>query len=485
MIREIFIIGIMIFIQSAFALEDSSPTVDDSSSIVDDSYPSVDDAYPSIDDSYISVEGSYLPVLPVDDSYQSVDDSYRLWLGDVDVLAKEIELISQDDGPFSETLYDPLISLAQLYIEQGETEDAEDALRRAQNITHRNEGVYSPKQLEVIELLTDLALMNDEFDDANQHHKFSFFINRHHLGLNNPEGLYAYSELAEWYMQTGQPQRARRLLKEAVTLANDHGRDTLQFALMIDRARRLQGLCCKPGPLIDVVRNVPNSESNSDPDNLAQAYLALADLSILGRKRDAAYRYFLMAAELTPLLSTSDPKAISIKREVRSQLSHTPRSYRIQPDPFAFGRRLERLSPSEMLDHEMQPPQWFLFDPEQLHMAYKTNDLNETSGTERRTQTLVGYPLKFDLEQLRFILPPSLQTLEAMAQLEINVSFSVTDLGDLLDIEVIETNAPQKLNRLIKDSLKKVYFRPQLIDGVPIATDHVTLDQTFTSRFES
>ena len=85
----------------------------------------------------------------VDDSF-SVDDSFKSWLESVNALSAEIDLISKRDGPFSEKLYEPLLSLAELYVEEGETEDAENTLRRAQNITHRNEGVYSPKQLEVI-----------------------------------------------------------------------------------------------------------------------------------------------------------------------------------------------------------------------------------------------------------------------------------------------------------------------------------------------
>ena len=70
----------------------------------------------------------------------------------------------------------------------------------------------------------------------------------------------------------------------------------------------------------------------------------------------------------------------------------------------------------------------------------------------------------------------------AKEELSITLSFTVTETGDLSDIEVVETNAPNKLNNLLSRVLRKTYYRPAFENGRPVATPGVTLKQTFTPR---
>ena len=406
------------------------------------------------------------------------DDEGKAWLDDLRALEAEIEAISKADGPFTMRLFEPFLSLAELQIRGGELDEAENVLRQAQNIAHRNEGVYTPRQLEVISMLTDLALVNENFLTANKQKKFAFFVTRHHLGKDNPEGLYAYVDLAEWYMYTGQPNRARRLLEDAIDLAGDNGEETLRFTLMIDQARRLQGICCSTKHLAEII-DIENRDE-TDPDTLVEAYLTTGDAFILARKTQKASVFYQMAHELAPLQVPGNPQAITIKRNISDARQSNLQAYRVRPDPLLGRQRLARMTLTEQLEDEFQPPQWFILDADDNHVGFKTRDLHETSNKDRRTQSLAGNPIVFEVEQLNNLLPLKFRKATARAELRIELAFRVTETGDLKDIDVIESNAPSKLDRLLIDALKKVYFRPALENGIPVATDHVTLVQTFS-----
>ena len=92
-----------------------------------------------------------------------------------------IEHISLKSGDFSSDLFDPLLSLGRAYAASGYVEQAHDTFDRAQHITHRNEGVYSPKQFEILEIKTRLALQAGEPLEADTLQRFLFFINRHNF----------------------------------------------------------------------------------------------------------------------------------------------------------------------------------------------------------------------------------------------------------------------------------------------------------------
>lgn len=415
-------------------------------------------------------------------SSSAMDAGERAVLDELKSLENRIEALSAEHGMFSMALFEPLLSLAGKYFDQGRLDDTEDTLRRAQNVAHRNEGVYTPTQLEIVERLTDIALAEDEFPDANQQKKFAFFITTHHLGEDNPEILYAYAEIADWYMNTGQPLRARRLLEEATDLARENNLETIAYTLMIDKARRLQGLCCSTKHLTEIIES--RDKHATDPDSLAFAYMTIGDAFVLARKTEDAEVFYRLAHELTPLRGDDEPQPITIKRSLDEARQNRIQAYQIQNDPLITRNRLRRMTAAEQLEDEMQPPQWFILDAEDKHIGYKTRDLHETSSKERRTQTLVGNPIKFEDEQLNHILPHRLHSRHAKTELMIEMSFSVTETGDLKNIKVMESNAPVKLNRLLIETLKKAYFRPALVKGTPVATDRVTLVQTFPATQE-
>ena len=405
-------------------------------------------------------------------TYALTDEEY---FAEIDRLESDISRLERKNGPFSDLLFDPLVSLAELHISEGDFESATDALHRAQNISHRNDGVYTPRQLSLISMMTNMALADGNYDEANQQEKFRFFVTRHYLDENDPEVLFAYADMAQWYINTGQSRRARRLLKEAIAKAERLDRNPLPLAILLNKARRLEGLSNNPKNLLATLDSVERSER----DTLASAYLEAADSLLLNRKDEQAAEYFQKAAEISALAGNDEPRPIAVRRALQNLRADNDR-YRFEPD--FFGRqRLERMTTEEMLEDLSVEPQWFLVNADQTQMGFTIPDSNERSNSERETERLIGDPLMFSEEQLDNLLPSS--TKKRMHELRIEVSFTVLTNGNLDDIEIIESTAPTKLNRLIMDALRRVYYRPALKDGVPVESRDVRLVQTFSSSF--
>ena len=95
---------------------------------------------------------------------------------------------------------------------------------------------------------------------------------------------------------------------------------------------------------------------------------------------------------------------------------------------------------------------------------------------------MVGNPFQFTFKQLQTILPSSLRNDADLATLSIELDFTVTETGAIRDIELTKSNAPVKLNRLMKQVLRKTRFRPALVEGQPVITHNVTLTQSFASN---
>ena len=107
----------------------------------------------------------------------------------------------------------------------------------------------------------------------------------------------------------------------------------------------------------------------------------------------------------------------------------------------------------------------------------------ESVSTSEPSQKMVGKPFQFIFRQLKTILPSSLRSEAKLANISIALDFTVTETGAIRDIEFAKSNAPAKLNRLMKEAIRKTRFRPALVDGRPVITHNVTLTQSFASNW--
>ncbi len=413
------------------------------------------------------------PLLAVD-LPQILSDEY--FFEQSGLLEEQITQIESDSGPFSDRLFEPLMSLARLQIDFGDFETATDTLHRAQNILHRDEGVYTPRQLGVIDLLTNMALSDGDYRDADRQQRFSFFLTQRFLEEDDPAKIAAYQEMAEWFMFTGQPRRARRLLKEGIAMAERLQINPLPLAITLNQARRVEGLCCSSRRLEGTLQGVTKSES----DTLAATYLELGDSLILSRKGKQAAEYFAKAAELSPMGVSAEPVPIMVKRTFPQRRANEPQRYRLERDVFDRPT-LDRMSPQEMMEDTSVEPQWFMIDVNRAHKGFTLPDIGSNPAEDRTSQGLIGHPVIFSEEQLENLVP--LSVLLRQPRLRIEISFTVMSDGDLEDVTIVSSNAPNKLDRLLIDSLRRVHYRPALENGIPVTRENVRLTQTFERIF--
>lgn len=395
-----------------------------------------------------------------------------------------LDEVSREKGDYSIDLFEPLMGLGRSYIATGSPDLAEETLKRAQHITHRNDGVYSPKQFEIIELITRLALDSNDPLEADKQQQFLFFLGTHHFeGL---DALPVYIKLSEWLMQTGQYYRARKILQEAIALVLEMGGEydlrQLELLQIMAKTRRLQGRCCGERSLEKILGIL--SENNDIAGDLrANAYSELADAYTLRGKTAEAARLYLLAWQAGNDGSDQAPKMIVMSNSLNAARHQQKKMYRIERDPFDRYNQMRRMSVSEELTAEYQTPQLFLVPMDDSGYGIKIKDARQSATTQEKTEKMIGTPFQFIFRQLQNILPNSMKSEVNLATISIGLNFTVTEKGRIRDVEFTKSNAPVKLNRLMKEVMHKARFRPALVDGQPVITQNVTITQSFSSNY--
>ncbi len=65
--------------------------------------------------------------------------------------------------------------------------------------------------------------------------------------------------------------------------------------------------------------------------------------------------------------------------------------------------------------------------------------------------------------------------------MSIELDLTVDDRGNVTDVEITSENVPHALVRLMREVAHKATFRPRLVDGEPVLTEHFKVIQTFDS----
>lgn len=63
-----------------------------------------------------------------------------------------------------------------------------------------------------------------------------------------------------------------------------------------------------------------------------------------------------------------------------------------------------------------------------------------------------------------------------------SLEFSVDGYGEVYDVSVGDENVPSKLQKYVKEILYVTKFRPRMVDGDTVTTEHINLRQTFPTN---
>ena len=243
-------------------------------------------------------------------------------------LTEALAMLGADSTPFSPHLFNSVIARGIAAYQLDDFEQAREDFHWGQNILHRNEGVLTFSQAEILNWLTRVHLSDKELYKADTQQRFLLRVAEEHFEDDHETLTAIKQNVAEYLGQRAslispledEPTRAVRqamfaesltLLEELIeTLEQRAGFTSIELIKplrALARIRHLQGTGFRlaEGPL-ERVLSILQSQENLDDEDLAQAWLDLGDGRVLSGNPSSqdAYR------EAWTLLASSTPEAI-------------------------------------------------------------------------------------------------------------------------------------------------------------------------------
>jgi tetratricopeptide (TPR) repeat protein len=117
----------------------------------------------------------------------------------VATLQSSLDLMGPAARPFSTELVNVVMAQALIQMELGQLDEAETALRRAQNLTHRESGVYSIDQLPIVRQLFLIKYQQGDIVNADRQQYFTLHISEQTYGQDSEELLPILDEVANYF----------------------------------------------------------------------------------------------------------------------------------------------------------------------------------------------------------------------------------------------------------------------------------------------
>ena len=248
------------------------------------------------------------------------------------------------------------------------------------------------------------------------------------------------------------------------------------------RTRQLEGTCCAER-LLEQARAIL-AENPRQNDEFPPVLFALADAYTAKRKPELAAEYYQQAVAYQALqaegMSTTaelEPKLIPTQGQLNRFNPHT-KVYvptRNTMNPYYYHHSFPD---KERFEEQLQREIFIIpFDDHQYNVRIGSGQQPQT-GAEPITR-LIGEPIQFELNHLEEVLPGSYLRDAKLTEVSLKLQFSVMADGSVSGLEVISSNAPNKLAQLVKRAISLSKFRPRLVNGIATDTHQVEIMQTF------
>jgi tetratricopeptide (TPR) repeat protein len=348
------------------------------------------------------------------------------------LLEDATERLATHLGPFDPVLFDPLMVQGVISADIGAYEAAEDAFRRAQHIAHRDDGVYGSRQLPSVQALTRIALEQSELAEADRQTRFLLRVNEQRYGERGEELVMVLQQVAGYFAHRGSrfpysmnerfagsagvpPERDRAMLFRESVKLYDRAIQIIADAYGPDDARLI-------GPLRGLSRaRMMQRSANSQAEKAMERVLELVE---------------------------TDP-ATDIADHARA-LVDLADLYTVTSDPRAEERYIEAWN--------------MLADYPELH--------------ELRDQ-LFGVPTRIYPETQILLMDRKPLAAEEGEHLFADVSFAVTESGQVSNVEIVDANVPNEEKSRVRAEIRSARFRPRIADGEIVETPGLIFHQTF------
>ncbi len=110
-----------------------------------------------------------------------------------------IDRLEEDYGPYATELSDLYMGLGEVFMKDGEFEEARDAYHRGVMVVRVNAGPNSPEQTNLLYLIANIETLLDEPKQADKIIGNIRFINEQYYGEGSAELFPVYDRIYEWY----------------------------------------------------------------------------------------------------------------------------------------------------------------------------------------------------------------------------------------------------------------------------------------------
>jgi len=349
----------------------------------------------------------------------------------LDLLNRSIVLVNAESA-FHNDIYPLMMIKAQILIEQGELVKATDLLRRAQHITHRHDGVYSERQIDVVDLIADISMARRDFLEADRQQLFNLKIGEHVLGADSIALVPRLEKVGEHFRERGvrMPFIYSPAVSEAPILKRKDRSDIFSESLL-HYNRALKILEDNYGPndlrLVNTLRSIARTRLEQiSGRRYAEDILARVVRIIASNPVDDIPEH---AAALIQLGDTytinGNNKAAQTYLEAWNLLAQSPELEGLQEEIFNAATRI--------------------FPSSGLYSQLSRRPLKTQPGEE----------------------------------VYINATYTVREDGRASEVDIIDGNAPVEQKKHLRLWLKESRFRPRIEEGQLVRTEDIPIRQTF------
>jgi len=341
----------------------------------------------------------------------------------LDTLNRAEALIVQSLPQFSPELISVLMPKASTLMSLNQTEEAREALREAQHITHRDDGVYSPDQLPMVNQLFEISFQNGDVMAADQQQFFTLRVSERAFGRESEALLPTLEKLGQYfayravtssqfeepalrYQQEALFRESLDLYDRAIKIIEDnYGPNDLRLVNSLQgiaQARLMQRANSKSEQALERALFVIESNPTTDLLDRIEAIIRMGDL----------------------YTRTSDDRAGETYLRAWSLMEENPDYKWLKTQAFGAPTRLY---------------------PRAQSVVY----------LDRRPRTADGSELFIDAE------------------------YTVRTDGKVGDVKLLAKNVPNEQVRRLRSHLSVARFRPRIVNGEIVETANLIIHQTF------
>lgn len=118
----------------------------------------------------------------------------------VQTLQSEVTTIESASGPFDRQLLEPLGSLARLHLENEDPQTAESIFEQQLQILRISDGLYSAKQIPIIETLLEVAATANDWQKSNDSLEYLSWLYQRDTSLSPQDKLKGMGKISEWHL---------------------------------------------------------------------------------------------------------------------------------------------------------------------------------------------------------------------------------------------------------------------------------------------